>query len=107
MNNMVALRDALASGSGSAVQAVRPNLETSEDNLLVTLSDIGSKQTRLEADSSQNEARFAELEKLTGAETDVDLSQVVVKLTQAQTMYQAALQSSAQMMNLSLLDYVR
>jgi flagellar hook-associated protein 3 FlgL len=107
LNHLVSLRDALQSGSGSAVQAVRPNLEASENNFLVTLSDIGAKQTRLEADSSQNEARFAELEKLTGAETDADLSQVLVRLTQAQTAYQAALQSGAQIMNLSLLDYVK
>ena len=107
MNHMVSLRDALQSGSSSAVQAVRPDLETSENNFLVTLSDIGAKQTRLEADGSQNEARFAELENLTAAETDIDLSQVVVKLTQAQTAYQAALQSGAEILKMSLLDYVR
>ncbi len=107
MNNLVSLRDAFTSGSSAAVQATRPALETSENNFLVTLSDIGAKQMRLEVDGHQNEARFAELEKLTGAETDVDLSQVVVKLTQAQTAYQAALQSGAQILNLSLMDYVK
>lgn len=107
MNNLVSLRDALQSGSASAVSAVRPSLETSENELLVTMSSIGAKQTRLEADAAQNEARFTELEKLTGAETDVDLSQVVVKLTQAQTAYEAALKSGSQILQMSLLDYVR
>ena len=107
MNNLVSLRDALLSSSASAVQAVRPSLETSENDLLFTLSSNGAKQTRLEANAAQTEARFAELDKLTGAETDADLSQVVVKLTQAQTAYQAALQSGSQILNLSLLDYVR
>ena len=106
MNNLVSLRDALQSTSASAVQAVRPNLETSESDLLYTLSNIGAKQSRLEANSAQNDARFAELDKLTGAETDADLSQVVVKLTQAQTAYQAALQSGSQILNMSLLDYL-
>lgn len=107
MNNLVALRDALRGGDAAAVQTARGSLESSEDDLLVTISDIGAKQTRLEAAAAQNTARFAELERLTAAETDIDLAQTVVKLTQAQTAYQAALQSGAQTLNLSLLDYLR
>ncbi|MCE9612542.1 MAG: hypothetical protein K8R23_20265 [Chthoniobacter sp.] len=107
MNNLVSLRDALQTGNAGVVSAVRPSLETSENELLVTISSIGAKQTRLESDAAQNEARFSELEKLTGAETDVDLSQVIVKLTQAQTAYEAALKSGSQILQMSLLDYVR
>ena len=107
VNNLVSLRDALSSSSGAAVQAARPGLETSENDFLVTLSGIGAKQGRLEADRTQNEARFGELEKLTSAETDVDLPSAVVKLTQAQTAYQAALESGSKILNMSLLDYIR
>ena len=107
INNLVGLRDALQSGSGAAVQAVQPALETSENDFLVTMSGIGAKQTRLESDRSQNEARFVELEKLTSAETDADLASTVVKLTQAQTAYQAALQSGSKILEMSLLDYIR
>lgn len=107
MNNLVALRDAMTAGSASAVSAARPALEASEDDLLTKISGLGAKQTRLEADGAQNEARFAELEKLTASETDADLSQTIVKLTQTQTAYQAALQSGAKILDLSLLDYIR
>jgi flagellar hook-associated protein 3 FlgL len=107
INNLVTLRDALASGSVGAVLATRPGLDASEDDLVIAVADIGAKQTRLEIDRSQNAARFAELEKLTGAETDADLSQVLVELRQAQTAYQAALQSGSQALSLSLLDYLR
>ena len=107
MNNLVALRDAMQSSSSAAVQAVRPALETSENDFLVTLSGIGAKQTRLEADRSQNEARFVELENLTAAETDVDIASTVVELTEAQTAYQAALQSGSKILQMSLLDYIR
>lgn len=107
LNNLASLRDALQSGSGPAVQAVRPALETSENDFLVTMSGIGAKQTRLEADRAQNEARFVELENLTAAETDVDIPSTVVKLTQAQTAYQAALQSGSKILEMSLLDYIR
>ena len=107
MNNLVSLRDALQSGNANTVQGTHAALQTSEDDFIVTISDIGAKQTRLEADRSQNEARFAQLENLTGSETDADLTQAVVKLTQAQTAYQAALQSGAKALSMSLLDYIR
>lgn len=107
MNHLVSLRDALKTGNQAGVQAVQPNLNTSETHILNTVSDLGAKQTRLEADTSQNQARFAELSKLSGAQTDVDLPSTVVKLTQSQSAYQAALQSGAKILNLSILDYLR
>ncbi len=107
INNVVALRDALQSGSVGAVLATRGGLDTSEDDLVITIADIGAKQTRLEIDRSQNASRFAELEKLTGADTDADLSEVLVELRQTQTAYQAALQSGSQALSMSLLDYLR
>ena len=103
----MSLRDALESGTGAAVQAVRPSLETSENDFLVTLSGIGAKQTRLEADKAQNETRFQELDRLSAAETDVDLPSTVVQLSNAQTAYQAALQSGSKILSMSLLDYIR
>ncbi len=107
MNNLVNLRDALETGTGAAVQATRPALEASEDDFLVTMSGVGAKQTRLEADRMQNESRFEELDRLSAAETDVDLPSTVVQLTQAQTAYQAALQSGSRILSMSLLDYIR
>jgi flagellar hook-associated protein 3 FlgL len=107
INRIVVLRDALQTGDVGNVLAARPALDTSEDELVVTIADIGAKQTRLEIDRTQNAARFAELEKLMGAETDADLSEVLVELRQTQTAYQAALQSGSQALSMSLLDYLR
>ena len=89
------------------MQATRPSLEASESDLLITLSGIGAKQTRLEADRVQNESRFEELDRLSATETDADLPSTVVQLTQAQTSYQAALQSGSKILSMSLLDYIR
>ena len=107
MNNLVSLRDALKTQNVPGVQAVQTGLHNSETDLIVTLSDIGATQTRLESSKGLNESRFADLQQLTSSETDVDLAQTVVKLTQAQTAYQAALQSGAQTLQHSLLDYLR
>ncbi|MDD5349004.1 MAG: flagellar hook-associated protein FlgL [Chthoniobacteraceae bacterium] len=107
INNLVSLRDALTSGDNTALTQVNTRLQTSEDNLLSTISGIGAVQTRLESNDTQNQARFASLQSLTSQETDVDLAPTVVKLTQTQTAYQAALQSGAQILQTSLLDYLK
>lgn len=107
INNLVAMRDALQSGSTASVQTAQTGLQASEDDILGAVSTLASTQTRLEGDRAQNEARFSELENLTSKEADADLSETVVKLTQTQTAYQAALQVGAQVMRVSLLDYLR
>jgi flagellar hook-associated protein 3 FlgL len=107
INNLVALRDALAAQSGPAVQAAHTALRTSETDIIVTMSDIGATQTRLEAVRELNGTRFLDLDALTSADTDVDIAQTVVKLTQTQAAYEAALKSGAEILRTSLLDYLR
>ncbi|MCH6255858.1 hypothetical protein MLD52_04820 [Puniceicoccaceae bacterium K14] len=107
LNRMVELRDALESGNSNAVtQTMREDLEASEDDLIFTLSRQGSVQMRIDFDKNLNEQRFSDLESNISAEADVDIAQVMVMLTQAQTSYQATLQSAGQILNSSLLDYV-
>jgi len=43
---------------------------------------------------------------LVSGEVDADMPSTIVALNQAQTAYQAALQSSAKIMKISLLDYI-
>lgn len=107
VNNLIALRDALTNEDPTAVQAAASSLHGSEDDLLVAISGVGAVQTRLEADGTQNSARFTDLEKLVSQDADADLAQTLVKFQQTQTAYQAALQSGAQVMQLSLLDYLQ
>ena len=107
INHLVSLRDALKSQSGSAVQTAQTGLHSSENDLLVTISDIGATQTRLESSKGLNESRYTDLQQLISSDTSVDLAQTIVKLTQTQTAYQAALQSGAQLLQHSLLDYLK
>ncbi|MBM3852425.1 MAG: flagellin [Verrucomicrobia bacterium] len=107
INQLVALRDALAGGNTAAVPAVQSGLLAAEDVLVEALGENGGIQTRIEASRSQQDDLALSLESLISKETDADLPSTVVKLTQAQTAYQAALQSAATIMRLSLLDYIR
>jgi len=106
VNNLIALRDALTNQDPTAVQAAASTLHGSEDDLLVAISGVGAVQTRLEADATANSTRFNDLEKLISQDSDADLAQTLTKYQQTQMAYQAALQSGAQVMQLSLLDYL-
>ncbi|MBC7365853.1 MAG: flagellar hook-associated protein FlgL [Undibacterium sp.] len=107
INHLVALRDALQANDPAAVGTVQTGLITDEDNLVSSIAEQGGIQTRIEAAQSQQVARSSTLESLISDETDADLPSTLVKLSQATTAYQAALQSGASIMKLSLLDYIR
>jgi len=107
LNNLVALRGALNANSSTAVAAVQGGLVSSEDQLVSAIAEQGGVQTRIEAAQAQQKGRATSLERLVSSETDADLPTTLVKLNQATTAYQAALQSGAKIMQMSLLDYIR
>lgn len=107
LNQLVALRDALAVNNSPTVSSTQSSLISSEDLLVSSLAEHGGVQMRIEANRSQLLDRSEGLERLISAESDVDLPTTIVKLNQSQTAYQAALSSSANIMRLSLLDYIQ
>ncbi len=107
IGSLVALRDALTANDNSAVIAAQGSLLTSEDVLVNGVAEQGGIQTRIEASRTLLTSRSDDIQKLISAEADIDLPEAVVRLNQALTSYQAALQSSANIMRLSLLDYIR
>jgi flagellar hook-associated protein 3 FlgL len=106
LSGLVALRDALTANDRAAVSAVQNGLIATEDHLVSALAEHGGVQTRIEANRTQQEDRTQNLEELIGRETDADLPLTIVRLNQSQTAYQAALQSAANIMRVSLLDYI-
>lgn len=107
INTLATLRDALASGNASTVQATQPALTTSENHLLDTLGNLGAVQTRLQAAGTANASRFSSLENQISADADADLPTTIIQLNKTQSAYQAALQTGAKIMGQSLLDYVK
>lgn len=107
LNQLVALRDALQLNNGTGVTAAQANLIATEDLLVSSIAEHGGVQTRIEATRSQLADRELSLQSLVSDETEADLPTTIVKLNQSQTAYQAALQSAANIMKISLLDYIR
>lgn len=107
LNQLVALRDALTAGNSAGVTTTQSQLIAFEDRLVASLAEHGGIETRIEANRAQQQQRSDNLESLVSSETDVDLASTIVRLNQSQTAYQAALQSAANIMRMSLLDYIQ
>ncbi len=107
INQLVALRDALSTGDSPGVVAAQTSLIASEDRLVSSLAEHGGVQIRIEANRAQQLQRGDNLETLISGETDADMPSTIVRLNQSQTAYQAALQSAANIMRISLLDYIQ
>lgn len=107
-NHLISLQNNLLTGNTTAIAAAdRTNLKNDEANLLYHMSSNGAIQARLESTDALNRQRGLSIETQVSKEVDADLAQTLVKLSQTQTAYEAALQSGAQALNLSLLDYLR
>ena len=107
LNNLVALRDALRANDATALTAAQTALIGTEDILVSALAEHGAVQMRIEASQQQQSGLAENLASLISAETEADLPSTIVKLNQAQTASQAALQSAASIMRTSLLDYIK
>lgn len=107
INQLISLRDALQSGDTSAVSATQTGLTTGENTIISAVAETGGMQTRIEAAQSELKSRTTTLDTLISNEDSTDISTTVVKLSQAQTAYQAALAGGSKIMNMSLLDYIQ
>ncbi len=106
LNRLVGLRDALNTRDSAQVRALSVGMQDSEDELILQLSGKGALLSRLEVDKTQNATRYTDLAEQVSRDADIDLAQALVKLTQNQNAYQAALMSASKVLNKSLLDYL-
>ena len=107
VNQLVALRDALAANDSAGIESAQTTIINGEDTFVTALAATGAVQTRIEVNRAQQLNRGDNLVELIGSETTVDLPEAIVRLNQSQVAYQAALQSAANIMKISLLDYIR
>jgi flagellar hook-associated protein 3 FlgL len=105
--NLIKLRDDIAAGNTSAVTGPdTAALRKDSDNLLYQISNVGATQTRLNLTATTLQNQLSALDKNISDATSADLVQTLVQLSQAQNSYQAALQSGAKIMQLSILNYI-
>lgn len=85
----------------------RAALAKDEENLIYQIGTNAATQSRLESAKAIASSRVAALGNLISREGNADLADTLVQLNQTQTAYQAALQSGARVMQVSLLNYLR
>jgi flagellar hook-associated protein 3 FlgL len=106
-NHLISLQNHLLAGDTAAISTTdAPALIKDEDNILYQVTNIGVTQTRLEAAASSADAQSQSIQKMISNEAGADMTQTLTQLNQAQTSYQAALQSASGILGKSLLDYL-
>jgi len=100
-NHMISLQNHLLAGDTASINTVdQPALAKDEDNIINQVSNNGAVQSRLDVAASAASARTSSLNTSLTNVAGADLAQTLTQLTQAQNAYQAALQSSASILQL-------
>ncbi len=76
------------------------------DNLLRIRAEVGAKQNRMDSAKERNEDETFNMTELLSETEDIDITEKVMEYSMAQTIYQAALQTSAKVIQRSLIDYL-
>lgn len=106
-NHLIALRDHLQTGQRDQIQTDQANVNADGDNIAYHYGHIGAVQTRLDAASNLAKDQSFSLNQHISGLVNADLADTMVKLTQVQNAYSAALQTGGRILNSSLLDYIK
>lgn len=96
--------------TGDKSQVTGDNLKEMDkaiDNLLQMSSKVGTIQNRMESAKSLNEEQNFNMTEILSANEDIDLVEKTMEYATMQTIYMASLQTSAKVLQPSLIDYLR
>lgn len=103
---LASFKEALEGDDLDGIQTAMSDLEDDFDRLNAAISTVGTKMNRMDMKSTiYQDLTFSETERLSGIE-DADITEAITTLQQKQMAYQAALSTSAKVMELSLMDYL-
>lgn len=101
------LSTALASGSYTDISAQMANIESRTTKMLSCQTEVGARTNRVELVENRLTDNNLNLTTLQSKTEDADIASLLIQATSAQTIYEAALKSSSQIMSTSLMDYMR
>ncbi|MEO1237238.1 MAG: flagellin [Planctomycetota bacterium] len=105
--DLILLRDALKNNDESGITLAATNLEQDIDAVVSARAIVGVQAQRLEQTRLRNEDQTLQEQSVLSNLRDADLTEVVTRFQQLQIQLQAALQTSAQLQQTSLLDFLR
>jgi flagellar hook-associated protein 3 FlgL len=105
-NTLSDLKNALGANDVNGIQTAMSNLDIHFDHVSNKISDVGSKMLRMEIkENIFQDLKISNTERLSKIE-DADITEAIIDLQAKELVYQAALSSSAKVMELSLVDYM-
>ena len=107
IRTLTTLKLALQQADKNTVRAQIGQLSTDLDNVTTLQSDVGARVNRLELVKERLDARKSVLQREMGAIQDIDVAKTVSDLTYQQTLYQASLKVNADLLQTTLMDYLR
>lgn len=106
MNQLVTLRNSLQSGDATAAQGTATPLADANDAVVGAIGDQAEVQSQIQLTQTRQQTQLTNLGQDIATATAVDMPTAITKLNLASEAYQAALESAAQFMNVSLLNYI-
>jgi flagellar hook-associated protein 3 FlgL len=95
-NHLISLANHLRAGDTNSIASVdHPALTKDEDNIIYHIANNGVTQARLDSASTSASSQLSSVQKSLTSVAGADVTQSIVQLTQTQSTYQAALQSSS------------
>jgi flagellin-like hook-associated protein FlgL len=105
-NTLIRLRDAITANDINAMERALADIDVDIDRVTFARADIGATAQGLQVSQASLEDEQILLKSSLSDEIDVDLVQAISELTARQIAMQASLQVTANIMQLSLLDYL-
>lgn len=106
-NHLIALQNDLLSGNTSAISETDAgNLQNDEDNMTYQVAYNGNIQTRLDTASSFATSQGTSLNQAISNASGADAVQAMVQLNETQTAYEAALETTSRVLQISLVDFL-
>jgi flagellar hook-associated protein 3 FlgL len=105
-NSLIRLREALEAADEAAVSEAIDRIDVDLNRVNFARGEIGSRLQSLDAVKSRLDDENVQLQTALSNEIDVDLVEAISNLTARQYALQASLQTTASILNLSLLDYI-
>ncbi len=104
---VIALRDALTSGSSTSVSSTLADVDSAMDSVISVRSQVGARMNRVGSEKERLESLKLNIAGLLSKVQDVDMTEAISAFAVQQNVYQAALAAGAKAILPSLLDYLK
>jgi flagellar hook-associated protein 3 FlgL len=98
---------ALDANDKTAANATLAQIDDHVDHLLSSMGKIGARTNRMESAKSNHEKLNMNMTELLSKIQDTDIAEEIINLTSYQQIYEANVAAAEQIMNLSLMNFVR